>query len=301
MSERTNQPEISSKRTRSDLFVAALTICLGLVAFIVLGTFAIEGRTPATRAATALCMPLGVLWLILLGSAIAFSKRKRKSVCWAFSIAFAVLSIGTSPIISKIMVRQVEWPESDSAETSAPPFRTAIVLGGGVRVTANGNAEAGRDGERVISAAQLWHQGLTRSIICTGESPTEDHHPKDLGRQLLISLGVPPEVIFTVGGENTSQEMQKLDLFFRQIPESFPQTNGFDKVALITSAFHLSRAVRLAEASGLDNRIELEPFPTCFRSTTFDTISPKLLIPDADSATNFALAMKEMLAKIAGR
>ena len=301
MSERSHQQQLPVKRGRSDLFLFAATICLGLACFIVLGTFAFEGRTSATRAATSLSMPLGILWLLLLGCAIAFSRRKRKSVCVAFTIAFVLLSVGANPIASQVFIRQIEWPEEQPTATTGTPYRSVIVLGGGLGVTAAGTPEAGRDGERVISAAQLWHQGLTKSIICTGESPTEKNHPKDLGEKFLVSLGVPAEVIFRVGGENTSQEMQKLKLFFNQSHDGFPHPEEAEKVALMTSAFHLSRAMRLAKGEGLDQKIEIEPLATSFRVTDAIPISPKMLIPDANAAADFARTLKEVLAKIVGR
>ena len=301
MSERSHQKTLPVKRGPSDQFAFAATLCLFLVCVIVLGTFAIEGRTVATRAITSLCMPLGILWLLLLGCAIAFSRRKRKSVCIAFTIAFVLLSLGANPIAAQIFLRQIEWPEEQPTATTSVPFRSVIVLGGGVGVTAAGTPEAGQDGERVISAAQLWHQGLTKSIICTGEDPSGEHHPKDLGEQLLVSLGVPAEVIFRVGGENTSQEMQKLKLFFNQSHDGFPGRTEAGKVALITSAFHLSRAVRLAEAEGLDQKIEIEPLATCFRVSDAIPISPRMLVPDGEAAADFGRAFKEILAKIVGR
>jgi uncharacterized SAM-binding protein YcdF (DUF218 family) len=301
MSERSDRQTSLEKRGHADLFLHAVTICLGLAGFIVLGTFAVEGRTYATRAATALCMPMGLLWMLLLGSVIAFSRRKRKSVFVAFTIAFALLTVGANSIASQIFLRQIEWPEAEPTATTTTPYRSVIVLGGGIVVTAQGTPEAGQDGERVISAAQLWHRGLTKSIICTGEDPNGEYHPKDLGKQMLVSLGVPAEVIFRVGGENTTQEMQKLKLFFKQSHEGFPDSKPSEKVALITSAFHLNRAVRLAEAEGLDQQIELEPIATCFRTTPIGMLSPRKIIPDADAAADFGRALKETLAKIVGR
>jgi uncharacterized SAM-binding protein YcdF (DUF218 family) len=295
------QPELSSKRSRSDQYLSATTICIAVVVAIVCGTYALEGRTTATRTLTAICMPLGILWLVLLGSAITFSHRKRKSVFYAFLASFLLLSVGSNPVASSLFLGQVEWPETEPSATTADPFRCVIVLGGGISVTSNGTPEANREGERIISAAQLWHQGLTQSILCTGATPSGTHDPSDVGKELLISLGVPAEVIFKIGGENTSQEMKKLDLFFRQLPAGFPDSNGSSKIGLITSAFHLSRAVRLAQAEGVTDQVDLEPIPTAFRQSTLGGISPRLLVPSAESAMGFGLAMKESLAKIVGR
>lgn len=295
------KPELSSKRSRSDHYLSSTTICIAVVVAIVLGTYALEGRTTATRTLTALCMPLGILWLVLLGSAITFRHRKRKSVFYAFLASFLLLSVGSNPVASSLFVGQVEWPETEPSATTADPFRCVIVLGGCISITSNGTPEGNRDGERIISAAQLWHQGLTQSILCTGATPSGIDDPSEVGKELLISLGVPADVIFAVGGENTSQEMKKLDLFFRQPPATFPDSNGSSKIGLITSAFHLRRAMRLAQAKGVTDQVDLEPIPTAFRQSNLGSLSPRLIVPSAESAMDFALAMKESLAKIVGR
>ena len=101
--------------------------------------------------------------------------------------------------------------------------------------------------------------------------------------------------------------MKDLSRFFKQVPDQFPPISAstltaksvrpLGGVALITSAFHMGRAMRLAQGE----RLDFEPFPTCYRSSVAGTVSPKLLIPSADAASDFGRALKEVLAKLVGR
>jgi len=173
------------------------------------------------------------------------------------------------------------------------PFRAVIVLGGGAGVTQQQTKELNREGERIFSAAQLWHAGLVSSVICTGSTPSSAEHPRDISAELLQSVGVPTEVIFKAPGENTIQEMQALKEFLEAPPSGFPESG---EIGLITSAFHMRRAMRLASAKDLD----FHPLPCGYRRA-YRGFSPKALIPDADAVAVFGSAFKEKLASLVGR
>jgi uncharacterized SAM-binding protein YcdF (DUF218 family) len=112
--------------------------------------------------------------------------------------------------------------------------------------------------------------------------------------ELLESVGVPTAVIFKVPGENTTQEMKGLKEFFANPPTAFPKSGD---TALMTSAFHMRRAMRLAKSHQLD----LEPLPCGYRSGFFRRFSPRDMIPNADAASAFGTALKECLAGLVGR
>ncbi len=79
--------------------------------------------------------------------------------------------------------------------------------------------------------------------------------PRD-ARQVLRELGVPAESIRKIGGRNTFEEMRHLrDLLG---PE--------ERVGLITSGWHMPRAMRLARAAGL----HVEPLPAGFAAGPVD-------------------------------
>ncbi|TWU56884.1 hypothetical protein Poly51_28020 [Rubripirellula tenax] len=265
-------------------------VCLSAVGL----SYVVEGSTYATRMATTMVMPVGLMWLASTFFAIVFGLRRMGSACLAFAlISGLVFFTGNAYVVSSFM-SSVEWPEDSVPTTLETPFRSVVVLGGGVSISPLGNPELSDDGERVFSAAQLFSAGRTRSIICTGATPDGRYNPSDVGRDLLLSTGIPDKVIYRVEGENTTQEMKAMRQFLDNPPEGFP-TDG--EVALITSAFHMRRAMRLAEVQGL----AFLAYPVAFRSDADHGFEPHRLVPTAGSMADFSLALKERLAAIVGR
>lgn len=256
--------------------------------------YVMEGTTLATRTATALVMPVGLLWMIGLGGTIWFALRRLWSSSLMMALVSAIVVFTGCEYFSSQMMANLEWPEQPPPATDAQPLRTAVALGGGVSIGPNGNPELGPDGERIFSVAQLWHSGLTRSIIVTGATPDGRYNPCDVSYELLLSAGVPDDAIFRIKGENTTQEMQAMKDFLADPPPGFP-TEG--SIALVTSAFHMQRAMRLAKVEEID----FIPYPCAFRGSIYDGYAPSRWVPNSHSMSHFALAFKENLAGLVGR
>ncbi|TWU57878.1 YdcF family protein [Rubripirellula reticaptiva] len=270
-----------------------------LITFMITGgmvglTYFVEGKTLATRAATSMAMPVGLAWIGSMLFTFWFTLRKQWSAGLAFGLIFALIYVTGNTYASSKFMTSVEWPEQTIPDTLAQPYRCAVVLGGGVMISPTGTAELGMDGERVFSAAQLFHADKISSIICTGATPDGLFNPCDVGRDLLLSAGIPDEAIFRILGENTTQEMQAMRDFLDNPPETFPADG---EVILITSAFHMRRAMRLADKQDLD----FVPYPCAFRTTVYDAFTPSRWVPTAESMGTFASALKERLAGLIGR
>ncbi len=287
----------STDQRRSKIFArAAVASGSGLLfaLSLVLLSYIVEGSTLATRSATDLVMPVGLIWLASFSSAVFFALNKQWAAAVTFAIGFIFVGITANSYVASRFIQFVEWPERQPGSNREQPFRSVIVLGGGLSFTPSMNAELDRDGERVFSAAQLWHAGLVSSVICTGSASNGIGNPRDVGATLLESVGVPPQVIYKVPGENTTQEMQGLKKFFADPPDGFPASG---ELALITSAFHMHRAMRLAS----EFQLQLHPLPCAYRSDYFPNFSPRALIPSADAAADFGVALKERLGELVGR
>jgi len=270
--------------------IVGLCFALSLVLF----SFVVEGPTLARRSATDLVMPTGLIWLASFSSAIFFAFRGERFASFVFGVGFVFIGITANTYVASKFIQFVEWPEEQPTATKEKPYRSVIVLGGGGRITPLHTAELHRDGERLFSAAQLWHAGLVRSIICTGSTPRSVGHPQDISAQLLESVGVPSEVIYKVSGETTIEEMEVLKQFLEDPPADFPDSG---EIALITSASHMRRAMRLASVKKLD----FHPLPSGYRSTFFSGWSPHRMIPNAEAADDFGSAFRERLAGLVGR
>ncbi len=114
-------------------------------------------------------------------------------------------------------------------------------------------------------AAELYHQGLTKELITTGQI-TEGvsdlvPDPSEQTRIIWTKLNIPPNVIRKIGGRNTYEEMQNLK-------KIWPELAG-KRIGILTSALHLPRAVRLSRAQGL----EMTPIAADVR-TAVDDMGP---------------------------
>ncbi len=252
-------------------------------------TASTEGEVLATRALTNLVMPMGLCWLgLLVLSIVAWHQRNRLLALLMVCLLVLLTAAGNTRIADAIFHR-TELPEPTMSASATDPYDVVIVLGGSVKRSPRGTPELGSDGERVVSAAQAWHAGVTKQIICTGVDPTGLQPQAQFAEVILVSLGVPPEVILQLGGENTTGEMQSLQEHLRDKPAQ--------RIGLITSSFHMRRAMRLANDHGID----VEPIPVAYRVLVDDGFQLRDLVPNGPSAANVAIATKEWIAGFFGR
>lgn len=291
-------------------WLAPLITCVFGGAFIA-GAWQAEGKLAAQRIMVDLIMPVGLVWLGSLYATIAFWKNDRRKTSLMTAALFVFISVLFSPLTCRLLMRRIEGPApklSPLAE-NAPTYRAVVVLGGGASLGREGTAQLNSDGHRVAMAAQLWHAGKVSAIICTGDDnyvpdplpngemdliERDRWNPARLGIELLVSLGVPADVIYRVGGTHTAAEMENLAAFFSSPPETFP-TNG--ELGLITSAFHMPRAMRLATGKNL----KFIPIPVSYRTGPREPVSIVDLVPSANAGQLFYMGSREMLARIVGR
>lgn len=257
------------------------------------GAYAAWGTTILEKSLTALAMPVGFIWLILLAWVYgAFCLRQRKTAIVAGLCLAVVWGFGNF-MIANTLVRSLERPFFGFDPEALEPLDAVVVLGGGTTTNPNAQAQLARSGERVAMAAKLFLAGKADRIICTGTqtyiSSEDDLDTSAESKAVLKDLAIAPEAIDTIPGENTYQEMQSLKKWMAEHPDA-------QRIGIITSAWHLERAMRLAAATG----IEATPIPADFLSR-FPTVSPDWIIPSSDNLDHSTLAIKEYLAALVGR
>lgn len=288
--------------------VAVLSGCL-LAGAVVAGTCWSEGVSTGQRVMTDLAMPVGLAWLTALAAAVYQALRGRRAAACGLAVAFVAIWVLFCPLVAAFAFRVTETPPLAPAPTAAdaPRFAAVIVLGGGAGRNAEGQAELGQAGERLALAAKMWHAGKVDALVCTGTvkpwpaaaSPTqpagyEPDDPAEIGREILAALGVPENRIFRAPGQNTAAEMQHLRTFLDQPPAGFPAGGP---LGVITSAYHLPRAMRLARARDL----ELTPLPAGSRGHMNNRRGIGIVVPNASAGEAVAMVAKEWLARVVRR
>jgi uncharacterized SAM-binding protein YcdF (DUF218 family) len=286
----------------------------GLSGFLVAGTAATEGLSTAQRVMTDLVMPVGLFWLITLAAAVYQFRIGNRRAGYAFATAFLAIWVLFSSSVSATLNLMLEYPlpEQSPLAAEATDFQAVIVLGGGASRNHAGHAELGGAGERLVMAAKLWHAGKTERIICTGTQypqnpPFFDRgdqacqsgrfnpgDPADVGLDILVALSVPAERIYLSAGQNTVAEMQHLAAL---LPELLQDVDDQRPIGLITSGFHMRRAIRLSLSQGL----QLTPIVAGSSAGGVNIRGIGVLVPTAGAGDNLSRVAKEWLARLIGR
>ena len=263
---------------------------------LVAGTWLALGRIVAEKVATSLVMPTAVIWLLLLVAVLAARRAGRRDLMLAAAVAWTALTLLGNGMLAEALAYRLEQPYHHIRPLESDPYDAIVLLGGGTAAGGNQRIQANHSGDRILLTAQMFHAGLTRRIICTGSRIIElDPDGSDPARQalsMLTSLGVPEESIELLDGRNTSEEFQLLGETFR---------NSDQRIGLITSAWHLPRALRLAAR----NDLEPDPLPADFitgpiaRLTTGAVVLSS--IPQDGAMWTMSKVLKEYLGILAGR
>ncbi|MEL7497876.1 MAG: YdcF family protein [Planctomycetota bacterium] len=285
---------VTDGKPRTRTRYLAHLLLLGLVAGLVLaGVGLVSGRTMVEKLITSLITPVGVIWIVLT-LMVYFSLLNRRG--WTAIASFAcwlILTITGNQIVANSLAIQLESDYQSINPYDGDPFELVIVLGGGTNTTISGQSQLAMNGDRVAVAARMYHGGQAKMIVCTGSqtyrSTPLDLHPREEAINILVGFGVPRESLLEMKGNNTSEEMQNLKTWLAE--------NRVDgRIGVITSAWHLSRAMRLASANGLN----VEPIPANFISEPYAP-NPNVIVPSADNLLITARVCKEMLAGFVGR
>ena len=249
---------------------------------------------PTQKMFAALCMPLGLVWSALVVVAIAHWKYSPKGSLVAGLLALILGCAGNTWISGGLLsLLDRDLPPVEIA--TAGPYVAVCVLGGGTGVTRTGEPEFASSGDRVALAAQLWHAGRVRYLVCSGMSIAGFTADRDFGADtatLWRRLGVPAEAIVSLGsGRNTTEEIRA---YATLIHERNWQSQ---RVGLISSAWHLPRAMRLCQKAG----ITMEPLGSDWRSGNDRVFAAAWLIPNENAFYNTRIATWEMMGMIAGR
>ena len=257
------------------------------------GAYAALGTTIVEKSLTALAMPVGLLWLILLAWLYRSFCLRQHAVVFVAGLCLAIVWGFGNFIVANALVKSLEKPFLSFDPAQLEPLDAIVVLGGGTTTSPNAQAQFGRWGERVGMAAKLFLANKADRIICTGTqtyiSSEDDLDTSQESKAILLSLAIEAESIDVIAGENTHQEMLSLKRWLVEHPDT-------QRIGIVTSAWHLARAMRLAESAG----VEATPIPADFL-TRFPTASPDWIIPSSENLERSALALKEYLAALLGR
>lgn len=236
----------------------------------------------AAKLAGQLAMPLGLLWLLLLLMGVAAGCAGLRGWCIVISTAFLLLTLTGSNWLGSRLVRGIEAPIPLIDPISTGPFDAVFVMGGGSYRRRDGFPQLAPAGDRLLVAAQIYHAKRTPLLVASGDLAEDE-------RLLWERVGIPRDAVMCVGEQATSSE--EVGVYRRLIDE-----HGWKRVGLITSAWHLPRALRLCARQGFMP----EPVP-CDWLGDVPPFVPRELVPHADGVVKTYRAMWEHIGGMLGR
>lgn len=162
------------------------------------------------------------------------------------------------------------------------------MLGGGATLdTPNINTAghlSGSAANRLITAAELQKMLNVPIIVSGGQVYKNTGTEAMIAEKILTALGVPENKIITESKSlNTTQNAE--------FTKKLLVKNNFKKPLLVTSAFHMKRAVLQFKRYSQ----EVTPFPTDYQSNVKQVIQIADLVPSADAMLEVSSTLKEYL------
>jgi uncharacterized SAM-binding protein YcdF (DUF218 family) len=223
----------------------------------------------AKKALSALLCPLGMCLALLVG-ALIFWRRTPKGRLSAWLVFFAAtwLLITSLPTTAYLIMRPLEdmaGPSADPDTLKQLGVQCVLVLGGG--------SEADR---RVVEGIRLFrHLPNTRLIVSGGREGEVARI-----RSLPLEMGVAEHALTVDTGAFDTVDETKL----------FSKIVGDRPFALVTSAYHIPRAMRLFRNAGLMPVAA----PCEYRAKKLPAL-PTCLLPNADALLTTQLAIHEYM------
>jgi uncharacterized SAM-binding protein YcdF (DUF218 family) len=175
-------------------------------------------------------------------------------------------------------------------------YDAIVVLGGGIAPAVPPHVmepDLGDAADRIWQAARLFHRGLAPKIIVSGGGFMAESNggpattEAEAMRRFLRDLGVPDRAI--VSEDRSLNTLQN-------IANVRDMVKG-ERVALVTSAYHMPRSMAIARRFGLD----ATPFPTDFRAPAEARPWWENWAPSAAALGWSAIALREHLALLLDR
>jgi len=219
-------------------------------------------------------LPIGVVTILIV---LAAFKKWR----WLSFVAAALLLLASLPVVSNQLLGPIEGRYPSRSVGTAPEADAVLVLGGFMSPTKEVGLvqEWSEAVERFEAGVALARVGKAEKLLFTGDPRGSEG---STARREAIARGVEESRVLVIGQVGNTQD--EADQFRR-----FAKQQGFKRVILVTSAFHLPRAMHQFRNAG----VELVPFPVDYRGLPNKFLPYMDWIPSASGLSKTELALRE--------
>ena len=278
---------------KSGWLIPTSIVFFATVVFPLALTTSVSGKSAAEKLLTTMVQPLFIAIVTVLTIGMMLLRRDERRAGAILICGACLMWVVSMPFFGSRLIDAWEASLKSSTPTANEPFDYVIVLGGGTGVAPDGRPQFSSAGDRVGYAAHLYLTGIAKHLVATGDnlqlagSLSGSFQPKDdpstHTKQIWIGLGIPAEMISELAGQNTFAEMASL--------KEHPEYWQGKRCGILTSAFHLPRAMKLAERVG----VQAIPIAADHRTST-GPLTFNHFVPETDGLIRFQMIFKEWLA-----
>jgi len=235
------------------------------------------------KVVTPFLLPPGLLVLLLLGWGVwRLRCRSRAGALGAFGLALMIWVLSVAPTADLLM----SGLEADFSVPKELHADAIIMLGGAAYRNVPDLSGKGAPGEgtmeRLVTAARLYRRMGVPIIVSGGRGFAQGASIAELAQRFLVDLGVPPAHILL---EGHSRDTYENALLTKIVCDRY----GFQNPLLVTTGFHLKRAVLSFEAVGM----KVTPFPCGLTTYPGKTYHWYHWLPGAGSLAATSAALHE--------
>ena len=234
---------------------------------------------------TRLMYPSTLVLLLLLLAFVLLLIRRRRGAGLSLLTALALVFLGSSPLVSDLYHRhERQYPPTRVAQS--PTADAIVLLAGDISIPVPPRVESQVRGNRSVHTLRLYQAGKAPLIIVSGGNvfPQEGLRPEAAyTADLLQEWGIPQSaIIFEGNSRNTRENALETSRLLK--------SRQLNRVLLVTSAFHMPRALAAFRAVGID----AIPSPS---SISAELVRPTLLnwIPSLDGLGTMQSVMHEKI------
>ncbi|GGL59670.1 YdcF family protein [Sporolactobacillus putidus] len=223
-------------------------------------------------------LPPGLFVTLLVILSVWLHRRHRSAavLTWCLSI---LLYLSYIPITGDLLVHPLENAYQPSARLNGDVI---VMLGGGATPDTpdiNGKGQLSGDAaNRLLTTFRLYKKTGLPIILSGGQVFPDSGVEANIAKRQLISLGVPQNKIMTENKSITTAQNARNT-------KAIMHTHQFGRPILVTSAFHMRRAVMNFHKIG----IQVQPYPTDYLVSRKLSVYPMQFVPSEGSVTSTAV------------
>jgi len=230
-----------------------------------------------------LVYPLSQCLILILLAVVFLQFHRNRATLVTLLLAVSWLYLCSTALFADFLMGTLEQDFRPKAMSVMGEADAIVVLGGATR----GDTHLGtlpdlnQQADRLVYAAALYKAGKAPLLVLSGGSHGDARPEAQLMRETLLVMGVPGRDMLL---EGASRDTHDNALYTAVVLNG----KGVRKILLVTSAFHMRRAVALFEAQGF----EVVPTPTDYQRLVAAPVLPRWL-PSVDDLARTTIALRE--------